>query len=54
MFENTTAKDIRKMVVDTLNERPELTIGYALPWVERKGTSIDEWKNHNHGNRRFK
>ena len=32
------------MVVDTLNEHPELTIGYALPWVEHKGTSINEWK----------
>ena len=43
-FTNRRAEDIRKMVVDTLDQHPELTISYALPWVEHKGSSLDEWQ----------
>ena len=43
-WKDANVQNIRKMVVDSLDEYPELTVRYALPWVERKGTSIEEWK----------
>ena len=44
VFEDANIENIRKIIIDSLDAYPELTERYALPWVERKGTSIEEWK----------